>query len=308
MSRHEPRSRALDAAGISDPTLRHSYECCRRINASHGHTFYLATLLLPPAKRPAVHALYGFARRADDIVDALDPDATPAGREAELHRWSERFFAGAEDDPVLPAVHDTIARYRIPRAYFEDFLTSMAMDLTVSEYATWHDLERYMHGSAAVIGLQMVDVLGTLPGLREIAEPYARDLGTAFQLTNFIRDVGEDLDRGRVYLPKDELAMFAVSRQDLEARIVDANVRRLLAFQIARARELLRSGRSGIRLLAPDSRDCVDSAAILYGEILDAVETDGYRVLDRRAKVSRRRRLQVAGPGLIRSWRARRTS
>jgi 15-cis-phytoene synthase len=301
MSRHE-----LDAAGITDPALRHSYTCCRRINASHGHTFYLATLLLPPAKRPAVHALYGFARHADDIVDTLDSDATPARRAAELRRWSDRFFAGADDDPVLPAVHDTIDRYGIPRAFFEDFLASMAMDLTVSDYATWHDLERYMHGSAAVIGLQMVHVLGTLPGMREIAEPYARDLGTAFQLTNFIRDVGEDLDRGRLYLPKDELAMFAVSRQDLEARIVDAHVRQLLAFQIARARELLRSGRSGIRLLAPDSRDCIEVAAVLYGEILDAVEKDGYRVLDRRARVSRLRKLQVAGPGLARSWRARR--
>jgi phytoene synthase len=303
MSRNE-----LDAAGITDPSLRESYGCCRRINASHGHTFYLATLLLPPSKRPAVHALYGFARRADDIVDTLDPHATPPRREAELRRWSERFFARADDDPVLPAVHDTIERYGIPQEYFEDFLASMAMDLSVSEYATWHDLERYMHGSAAVIGLQMLHVLGTLPGMHEIAAPYARDLGTAFQLTNFIRDVGEDLDRGRIYLPKDELAMFAVSREDLEARIVDANVRRLLAFQIARARELLRSGRSGIRLLAADSRDCVDTAAVLYGEILDAVEKDGYQVLDRRARVSRRRRLQVAGPGLIRAWRARRAS
>ena len=300
MSRKE-----LDAAGITEPSLRHSYQCCRRINASHGRTFYLATLLLPPSKRPAVHALYGFARHADDIVDRLDSGTTPAGREATLRRWSDRFFAGADDDPVLPAVHDTIERHQIPRAYFEDFLASMAMDLTVSEYATWHDLERYMHGSAAAIGLQMVHVLGSLPGMRDVAEPYARDLGTAFQLTNFIRDVGEDLDRGRLYLPKEDLAAFAVSRHDLEARIVDTNVRRLLAFEIARARELLRSGRSGIRLLAPDSRDCVETAAVLYSEILEAVERNDYRVLDRRAVVHRRRRVQVALPGLVRAWRAR---
>jgi 15-cis-phytoene synthase len=302
VSRHE-----LDAAGVVDPLLRSSYEACRQINASNGRTFYLATLLLPAGKRPAVHALYGFARHADDIVDDLDPSLTVSQRERELESWGARFLSGECDDPVLPAVHDTIDRYAIPLRHFEDFLVSMRMDLTTAEYATWEDLQVYVHGSAAAIGLQLLPVLGTEAGLQDVAAPYARDLGIAFQLTNFIRDVGEDLQRDRVYLPKDELAAFGVSRDDLARGIVDANTRRLLAFQIARARELFRSAEPGIRLLAPTSRDCIRTAATLYGEILDAVEAADYRVLDRRASVGPRRRAAVAIPAMARALKTRRS-
>ncbi|HTW20711.1 MAG TPA: phytoene/squalene synthase family protein [Mycobacteriales bacterium] len=299
-------SRELDAAGIVDPALRSSYAACRRINAAHGRTFYLSTLLLPAAKRPAVHALYGFARHADDIVDAFNPTASIEQRERELARWSARFLAGDGDGPVLPAVLDTIDRYAIPVRYFEDFLTSMRMDLVQSEYPSWDDLQDYTYGSAAVIGLQMLRVLGTVPGMSAAAAPYARDLGVAFQLTNFIRDVGEDIRRDRVYLPKDELAAFGVTRDDLARGVVSAGFRRLLAFQIARARELLRSAEPGIRLLSPQSRECVLRARILYGGILDAVEAADYRVLDRRVSVGLARRAAVVVPGLVRARRDRR--
>jgi phytoene synthase len=286
--------------------LAASYDACRRINARTGRTFYLATLLLPPAKRPAVHALYAFARRADEIVDRFDPGMTVAQRERELELWGAHFLAGDVDDAVLPAVHDTIARYEIPIRHFEDFLASMRMDLTTVEYATYDDLATYMHGSAAVIGLQMLPVLGTMPGMHDAAAPYARDLGLAFQLTNFIRDVGEDLQRQRVYLPKDELATFGVTRDDLASGVVDANVRRLLAFQVARARELYRAAAPGIRLLDPTSRDCIRAASTLYGEILDAVEAADYRVLDRRVAVGIPRRAKVALSALVRAHRIRR--
>jgi phytoene synthase len=262
---------------------------------------------LPAAKRPAVHALYGFARHADDIVDDLSPSLTVAQRERALESWSARFLAGTGDDPVLPAVHDTIARYAVPLQHFDDFLTSMRMDLTTSEYASWDDLQPYVHGSAAVIGLQMLRILGSVPAMHGAAVPYARDLGIAFQLTNFIRDIGEDLQRDRIYLPKDELAAFGVTRDDLASGIVDANVRRLLAFQIARAREIYRAATPGIRLLAPTSRDCVRTASVLYAEILDEVEAADYRVLDRRVSVGRRRRAAVALPALARARRARRS-
>jgi phytoene synthase len=297
--------RELDAAGIADPALRSSYDACRRINAATGRTFYLATLLLPPARRPAVHALYGFARHADDIVDSLGPSMSMADRERRLATWASRFFSGAGDDPVLPAVHDTIMRYGIPLRHFEDFVTSMQMDLTTTEYATWDDLAGYVHGSAAVIGLQMLPVIGTLPGMRAAAEPYARDLGVAFQLTNFIRDVGEDLQRGRIYLPKDEMASFGVTRDDLASGVVDANLRRLLAYEVARARELYRSAAPGIRLLDPSARDCIRTAATLYGGILEEVEAVDYRVLRQRVSVNRRRRAAVALPAAVRAWRAR---
>jgi phytoene synthase len=157
-----------------------------------------------------------------------------------------------------------------------------------------------------VIGEQLLPVLGTMPGMREVARPYARDLGVAFQLANFIRDVGEDLRRGRVYLPAEDLDAFGVTRPDLATGIVDGRIRRLLAFEIARARELFGSAEPGIRLLDPASRDCVRTAFTLYGGILDAVEQADYRVLDRRVAVGPGRRARVALPALVRAVRSRR--
>jgi phytoene synthase len=162
-----------------------------------------------------------------------------------------------------------------------------------------------MRGSASAIGSQLVPVLGTVPGAMDEAEPYARTLGMAFQLTNFIRDVGEDLTRGRVYLPKDDLTAFGVTVDDLRSGKIDANIKALFAFEISRAHELYRSAEPGIELLDPASRDCVRTAFRLYRGILDAVERSGYRVLDRRASVSLPRRIGVALPGLVRARRAR---
>src|SRR5210317_840669 len=199
-------SRDLNAAGITDPAMRESYERCRQLNAAHGKTYYLATLLLPPGKRPYVHALYGFARYADEIVDDLASTLTEQQKADWLRSWGDAFLAdldaGHSDDPVCRAVVDTVRRWEIPREYFEAFLHSMTMDLTVTEYRTYDDLYEYVYGSAAVIGLQMVPIL-------EPSDPaafdYAMKLGVSFQLANFVRDVSEDLDRGRVYLPMDEL-------------------------------------------------------------------------------------------------------
>jgi phytoene synthase len=302
-------ARELDAAGITDPALRESYERCRRLNAAHGRTYYLSTLLLPPAKRPYVHALYGFARYADEIVDDLDSTLTDAEKADWLVGWGSRFLeevkAGGSDHPVSRAVVDTVRRWDIPLGLFEDFLASMRMDLTVTDYPTYDDLMVYVWGSAAVIGLQMVPVLEPLVP-REVAEPYATDLGIAFQLSNFIRDVGEDLRRGRVYLPLEDLALFGVDRERLARGVVDGPVRRLLAYEIARTRELYRSAEQGIRLLHPTSRDCIRTALRLYGGILDEIERADYQVLDRRVSVGPARRLAVAVPGLGRAYLARR--
>jgi phytoene synthase len=157
-----------------------------------------------------------------------------------------------------------------------------------------------------VIGLQMVPVLEPT-GPRAIAEPYAIDLGVAFQLSNFIRDVGEDLRRGRVYLPGEDLDLFGVDRERLARGVVDGRVRRLLAFEIARTRELYRAAEPGVRLLHPTSRDCILTAIRLYGGILDEVERADYRVLDRRVSVGPARRALVAVPGLARAYAARRS-
>ncbi|GGP54540.1 phytoene/squalene synthase family protein [Saccharothrix coeruleofusca] len=304
--------RELDAAAITDPALRLAYRRCRALNAQHGRTYYLATRLLRPEQRPAIHALYGFARWADDIVDETGDGRDPAQRAAELAAVDDRLTRGLaegrSDDPVVSALVDTTRRYDIDHQLFRDFMDSMRMDLTVTEYPTYADLARYVHGSAAVIGLQVLPVLGT-SAPREEAAPRAAALGVAFQLTNFLRDVGEDLDRGRVYLPADELAAFGVDRPLLEwARRTgrtDPRIRRALAHQVARTRAVYREAAPGVAMLAPRSRPCVATALRLYGGILDLIEEADYDVLSRRVVVSSGKRLAVALPALARAVLAR---
>ena len=307
----------LDAAGVHDPALRDAYERCRMLNAKHGRTFFLATRLLAPEQRPAVHALYGFARSADDILDDFDPTFSPAERAERLQRLATQLFnqlvqnQECGDDPALRAVVHTARRYSIPWETFDDFLTSMRMDLTVTDYPDRTALERYMHGSAEAIGLQMLPVLGTIAA-RDEAAPYAAALGKAFQLTNFLRDVDEDLRRGRVYLPADELAAHRVDRDILlwcqTNKRTDARVRRALAEQHAATRRVYRFARKGIEFLDPRSQPCVAAAFTLYSEILDRIENIDYAIFSQRATVGTGRRLQVAGIGLVRAWRARVTN
>ncbi len=307
----------LDAAGVRDPALRDAYERCRVLNAEHGRTFFLAARLLAPEQRPAVHALYGFARSADDILDDFDPTLDASERAERLQRLATQLFnqlvqnQDCGDDPALRAVVHTARRYGIPWETFDDFLTSMRMDLTVTDYPDRAALERYMHGSAEVIGLQMLPVLGTV-GSRDEAAPYAAALGKAFQLTNFLRDVDEDLRRGRIYLPADELAAHRVDRDLLlwcqTNKRTDARVRRALAEQHAATRRIYQIARTGIELLAPRSRPCVDAAFTLYSEILDRIENMDYAIFSQRATVGTARRLQVAAVGLVRAWRARATT
>ena len=296
--------RDLDAAKIFDPALRESYELCRQLNAKHGKTYYLATLLLPPAKRPYVHALYGFARYADEIVDDLASTLTDSQKAEQLKIWGDDFLAkfdsGQTSDPVCVAVLDTVRRWSIPRQHFEAFLHSMTMDLTVTEYATYDDLYEYVYGSAAVIGLQMVPILE--PSSQD-AYKYATELGVAFQLANFIRDVGEDLERGRVYLPLNELAKFGVTRADLEARIATPEIKAALKFQIARVRQLEESSRAGIAMLGESAQPCIETARILYCGIVDAVEEIDYEVFSKRATVSLAQRLRVAVPAYLQARR-----
>lgn len=304
--------RELDAAGIGDPCLRVAYARCRRLNARHGKTYFLATRLLPVERRPAVHALYGFARWADDIVDDLDRPATTAERADQLGalqaRLADGLRSGRSREPVIRALAHTATTYGIDHRLFRDFLTAMRSDLTVTDYATYDDLRRYMHGSAAVIGLQMLPVLGTVVP-REVAAPHAASLGVAFQLTNFVRDVGEDLDRGRVYLPADLLAAHGVDRELLEwSRTTGARDPRITAALKAAVdltRGVYRRAAPGIRMLDPVSRPCIRAAFVLYGGILDAVADEGYAVLHRRAVVRRRRRAAVAVDGLLRVAAAR---
>ncbi|UOY02955.1 phytoene/squalene synthase family protein [Blastococcus sp. PRF04-17] len=273
--------------------LAAAYAHCASIAAQHGKSYHLATRLLTPDRRPAVHALYAAARTADDLVDL--PGADPAG---DLAAWSRAVLtdleAGWSDDPVRLALVHTYRRHDIPVEHLVDFLAAMTSDLTVDSYADMAALDRYMWGSAAVIGLQVLPVLGTAPGVqRKEAEPYAIALGEAFQLTNFLRDVAEDVDRGRVYLPADVMAAHGVTRDQLAQRRHDARFEGLMREMVAVVRRRYDDAAPGTTLLAPESRACVRAATDLYGGILTEIERTGYRVLDGRVRVSRPRRLAV---------------
>jgi len=270
-----------------------AYRHCAAIAARHGKSYHLATRLLTPARRPAIHALYAAARTADDLVDV--PGADPAG---ELADWSRAALAeldaGWSDDPVRLALVHTYRRHDIPVEHLVDFLAAMTSDLTITGYADLDALDRYMWGSAAVIGLMVLPVLGTAPGVtREEAAPHAVALGEAFQLTNFLRDVAEDADRGRVYLPADLMAAHGVTREQLAARRFSPGFGELMREMIAVTRRRYDDAAPGTPLLARESRDCVRAATALYGGILGEIERAGYGVLDRRVRVSRPRRLAV---------------
>ncbi len=300
----------LKAAGITDSELRNSYLECKRLNNLHGKTYFLATRLLPPAKRPFVHALYGFARYADEIVDDLASTLSEDEKAKSLKSWGDEVLAniksGKSHDHIGAALVDTVNRFSIPISYFEAFLHSMTMDLTVTEYHTYEDLYEYVYGSAAVIGLEMVPILGTVSkqSMTE-ANMAAEKLGTAFQLANFIRDVGEDLTRGRVYLPVIELQSHGVTREMLEERIVTPQIKNALREQIQRVRSLQAEAKVGINLLSAESRACIEAASELYCGIVDEVEKIDYQIFNKRAKTSNWRRIKVALPAYIKARNSR---
>lgn len=289
----------MGAGHHMDAPLTAAYERCRALHRRHGHTYYLATRLLPAWKRRHVHALYGFTRYADEIVDRAGGQ-TPQERAGELAVWAAKFLHGLDqgdaDDPLLPAVLHTIRVFDIDVEDFRKFLASMAMDLTVTRYETYDDLLGYMEGSAAVIGTMMLPILE--PADRAAAREPARQLGLAFQLTNFVRDVAEDLERGRIYLPQRDLAEFGVTPDDLRealaSRVSSNKIKSLIRYQVSRARRHYALAAPGIPLLAPTSQACMWAAYRLYGGILDEIEAQDHDVFVRRATVPTWRRLAVA--------------
>lgn len=287
--------------GIDDGALAASYRQCRSLHRAHGTTYFWATWMLPAEARPHVHALYGFCRHADDIVDSLTGEAV-GERETALAALGDRLFAdleaGRSEDLVLAAVVDTIRALDIDPECFARFLRSMAMDLSVTSYETFDDLLDYMDGSAAVIGEMMLAVLRPTSGLAK--EP-ARELGIAFQLTNFWRDVGEDLDRGRTYVPQCDLRRFCAS-EALLARQVTPEWIALMRFEIERTRSYYTAAEAGLAMLPAVSARCIATARTLYGGILARIEANGYDVFSRRVRVPTVVKLAAAArvPGALR--------
>jgi 15-cis-phytoene synthase len=271
---------------VDDALLAEGYRRAARITRDNGTTYYWGTMLLPPERRRHVYAVYALCRLADDIVDA--PEATQGSQvtaTAEALRQFRDEVGAVLDgepsaDPVLAAIGDSFARCAIPRENVDRFMSAMERDLTTTTYETWEDLLGYMEGSAAVIGEMMLPVLKPLSA--KAFQP-ARALGFAFQLTNFLRDVGEDLDRGRVYVPQEDLRRFGA---DPWARRVTPEWRELMRFEIARNRRLYAEADTGIPLLPAASARCVGTARELYARILNLVEAADYDVFGERVRVA----------------------
>jgi phytoene synthase len=278
-----------------------AYEFCRQITEKYSKTFYLGTLLMPEEKRRAIWAIYVWCRRTDELVDGPQSRLTTPET---LDRWEQQLesvFAGQPlDDPDVALV-DTLQRFPMDIQPFRDMIAGQRMDLYRSRYETFEELKLYCYRVAGTVGLMTSPVLGfndssskapwerQLDGNNPVEEAIA--LGIANQLTNILRDVGEDAQRGRVYLPLEELALFDYTEEDLFNSVVDDRWRELMRFQIQRARKFYTQAESGIRGLCPDSRWPVWAALMLYQGILDVIERNQYDVFSQRAYVPKPQKL-----------------
>jgi len=260
--------------------LDRAYAYCDSVTHTHSRSFYVATSLLPPDKRRAVRALYAFCRVSDDIVDCSEHDASVS-----LSIWRQKAMSPEPhaSNLVATAWADTRLRYRIPYRYAEQLIDGVARDLCQKRYGTFEDLAAYAYGVASTVGLMSMHIIG-FSGTEAI--PYAVKLGVALQITNILRDVGEDWQAGRVYLPLDELAAYGLTESDLAAGRVDDRWRAFMRFQIDRNRRLYAEAWPGIALLDKDGRLAVAAAGELYRAILDDIEAHDYDVFNRRAHVS----------------------
>jgi phytoene synthase len=295
---HEARPAAaqLPGSAVAPDVLAAGYAHCEAITAAHSRSFHAASALLPAPKRRAIRTLYAVCRISDDLVDCA-----PARAERALALWRSRVLAPnpASGDAVIAAWADVRRRFRIPPRYIEQLLGGVARDLRPAAYATFDELAGYAYGVASTVGLMSMHIIG-FSG--PAAVPYAVKLGVALQLTNILRDVGEDWRAGRVYLPSEELAQHQLSEADLAAGRVDDRWREFMRFQIARNRRLYAEAWPGIRLLHADGRLAVAAAGELYRLILDDIEAHDYDVFHRRAHVNGVNKLRHL-PGIW--WRSR---
>jgi phytoene synthase len=279
-----------------------SFATCRALTRHHAKSFYFASHALPPSKRQAAYALYAYCREVDDRVDLAPDVATQRAAVTELRTWTQGILAGTtpawpESQPWGLAFVETVQERRIPHHYFDDLLTGVEMDLAAVRLQTWPELERYCYHVASVVGLMMTHVL-TEPHA-DLLKP-AKDLGTAMQLTNILRDVAEDWTRDRIYLPAEELREFGVSMDDWSEGRGGASARRLMQFQIERAREYYRRAEVGIHELPRDgSQWCVWMMREIYAEILAEIEKVNYTVWAGRVRVGLARKCGLA----IKAWR-----
>jgi len=265
-----------------DATLRSAYKQADVITAAHSKSFHFASGLLPEEKRSAARALYAFCRTVDDIVDEVE---LKKDRDFELNYWRNivQSASSPTDDLVAAAWADTLTRYHIPRHYALQLIDGVARDLSQSRYQTFDDLATYCYGVASTVGLMSMYIVGFKS---HEAVPYAIKLGVALQMTNILRDVGEDYRNGRLYLPREELAFYGINESDIaEGRLTD-NWRQFMKFQIDRTRQLYKDSWAGVKMLEREGQLAIGAASTFYCGILDDIEKHNYDVFTRRASLS----------------------
>jgi len=282
--------------------LTESYRYCTHLSRTQARNFYYSFLCLPPEKRASMCAIYAFMRYSDDISD--DGGAERVSR---MEAWRAALDAGFEgdygDDPILPAFHDTVRRHAIPRRYFHELIDGAMMDLAPRRYETFTDTYDYCYHVASVVGLVCIHVFGFRDPR---ATEYAEYNGIAFQLTNILRDLREDAEMGRVYLPQEDLRRFGYPEADLRTGVQNEAFLALMRFEVERAREYYRKAEPLTALIDADSRPCLRAMQQIYGGILERIVAQDYRVLSRRARVPTWKKLSIAADAWWQSQRLKR--
>lgn len=279
----------------SELDLDRAFALCSEITRDHSKSFYFSTSFLPRDKRRAIRAFYAFCRTTDDTVDVLSKSDAEARPFLDEWRRASRLSPTEQVNPVLAAWTSIRDRYAVPQTYVEELIDGCEMDLTIKRYETWEELERYCYCVASTVGLISMHIIGVNddnPHLFERSRQPAIDLGIALQLTNILRDVGEDLGRGRIYLPQEDLRRFGYTEEDLHAGVIDDRFRALMRFEIQRAHDYYTRSIPAISALKPDGRIAVGAAAMLYRGILDKIVENDFDVFHKRAHLSFREKLQ----------------
>lgn len=279
--------------------LESAFDYCQELTRREAKNFYYGFMLLPADQRRAIYSAYAFARRCDDIADAGLPADEARAQLTAYRRALEECLAGRPDSPVFEALGQTVQTYRIPHEYLFELVAGVETDLTRNRYGSFEELKRYCYGVASTVGLISLEIFGYAGG--EKARAFAADLGVALQLTNILRDIREDGERGRVYLPLDEIEWFGYSEEELLGGRVTTEFRRLIAFQVDRARHYYALGRELLPYLPRRARACVGAMAGIYSSILDDIERDPGAVFRRRISLSAGQKLALAGRELVRS-------
>jgi len=280
-------------------SLEESYRLCEQIAKRTGKNFYYSFLVMPREKRRAMSAIYAFMRRSDDIADGA---ANPAVALAGLQQWRATVAAALAGEPTtepsLPALVETVRKYRIPEKHFHELLDGTELDQSKTRHATFDELYRYCYHVASCVGLVVLPIFGHED---QAALKPAEACGIAFQLTNILRDVQEDAGLGRIYLPAEDLARFGVSEDDILNSRLTPQFKALMKFEADRAREYYRQAEPLIGMISPDSRGTLAVMIGIYGGILDKIVAEDYQVFRGKLRLSKWEKWRI----VMRNWRRR---